>query len=124
MVWCVESSKRIIREPSMGPGFEGRPKVMKRARLSTQLLMAQIAVVAIVLSLLVPFFRVVGDRHHHRHARTATIGPDHLPCYAVPSVRTPFWPRYWRSLAGRPWRGRSFCRTDDRSSEACELAHP
>ena len=38
---------------------------------------------------------------------------------------SPFWPRYWRCLLGRPWRGRPVCDTDPtRLAEACEYAHP
>src|SRR4051812_26415564 len=81
-----------------------------------------ILVIALLLGAILPAIEVTRAQGYHVHA---WVDPDaklmRLPAGqaiepGMPSTimqvelrPSPFWPRYWRCLAGRPWRGQPLC---------------
>jgi len=100
--------------------------------------MFAVAAIAALLGTILPAVEVFRDWGYHVHAwvdpnaRLMNLPagqPIRLPMPAtikqVELRPSPFWPRYWRCLTGRPWRGRPLCDPDPtRVAEACEYAHP
>lgn len=109
---------------------------MRWPRPTTRRIMALVAVLAAGLGLVVPAAQVACDKDEHVHvwfddrpwpppgtwipappggARMALMQQD-------VRARPPFWPRYWRRLLGRPWRGQPVCPADPgRSGETCSF---
>jgi hypothetical protein len=87
--------------------------------------MSLISILGFAMGLLVPLLRVLCDNGYHNHLYLTVVGKENVSCFAMPAERSPIWPRYWRCLLGRSWKGQSFCwRKRDRLGEVCELAHP
>ena len=98
-----------------------------RRRWTTRTGMVGISILAVSMGVLVPAFRVAFENDRHFHVYLAMVEKDKYN-RVVPMgghESSPFWPRYWRCLLGRPWVGRSYCARDpDRLGEVCYLAHP
>lgn len=80
------------------------PIMMRQHPMTVQRLMFVAAVVALSIWLTVPAIRILCDAKGDHHVDW---------CAEVPSRKsfhvTPFWPRYWRLLWGRPWPGDYVC---------------
>src|SRR5262249_24258235 len=97
-----------------------------------------ILVIAVLLGAILPALEVVSVHGYHVHAWVdpnaklaelpagQPIGPVIPATIKQIELRpSPFWPRYWRCLTGRPWRGQPLCEPDaTRVAEVCEYAHP
>jgi hypothetical protein len=102
--------------------------------------MLMVLAIAMFLGATLPAIEVIRERDFDFHVHTwvnpngganlapgRPIRPDQMPVTLsqVEMRSTPFWPRYWRCLLGRPWRGQPFCDPDPtRLVEACEHAYP
>jgi hypothetical protein len=108
-----------------------------RPRFTVRRAMLVVLVVAWSFGVILPAIEVGRDRNRDFHVHTwfdphggvvvPPIPPDTLPMKlsGVEMRSTPFWPRYWRCLLGRPWRGQPLCDLDStRMAEACEHAYP
>ena len=108
-----------------------------RPRFTVRRAMLAVLAIAILLGATLPAIEVSRAPEFHVHAWVnpngrANIPPgqpirEHMPVTLsqVEMRSSPFWPRYWRGLLGRPWRGRPVCDLDPaRLAEACEYAHP
>jgi hypothetical protein len=95
---------------------------MIRRRFTTRRLMALILACAAALGLAIPAAEVYRAEESHVH-----IGVDPTQrCVAMWfGIEPPFWPRYLKRLAGRPWRGASACGFETGFEvEHCEFDHP
>jgi len=113
---------------------------MRCPRLSTRRIMVLVLVLAVGLGLGVPAGRVALDEADHPHSWPVPMAGIQVPGWAggmirsklawtvqvSTQVRTPFWPRYWRCLAGRPWRQVPACCEPGRGEpgEICSHEHP
>jgi hypothetical protein len=95
---------------------------MIRLRFTTRRLIALILAFAVVLGLAIPAVEVYRAKEYHVHIGVDPSGP------AVSNwggIEPPFWPRYLKRLAGRPWRGVGPCGFDTGLEvDHCEFAHP
>src|SRR5262245_53296854 len=94
-----------------------------RPRISIRQLMAIVLALAVILWLALPAVEVYRTKEYHVHQGIDMRGTPTLAAWG--GIEPPFWPRYLKRLAGRPWRRQPDCgfRTgyeDDR----CEFAHP
>lgn len=92
-------------------------------RISIRRLMAVVALVAVILALTIPAIEVYRAKENHVHT-----GVDSRQTPGLASgggIEPPFWPRYLRRLAGRPWRRQGPCGTvTGFDVDYCEFAHP
>jgi hypothetical protein len=109
-----------------------------RPKFTVRRAMLAILVIAVLLGAILPALEVVRAPGYHVHAWVdpnaklmalpagLPIGPRMPATIKQIELRpSPFWPRYWRCLTGRPWRGQPLCDPDPtRVAEACEYAHP
>jgi hypothetical protein len=101
-----------------------RGGIMRLPRVTVRGLMALVIAFGIVFHLGLTAYRVYSANEYHAH--TWINNQSGKPSFAVAAnQRPPFWPRYWRCLLGRPWKGLPLCpRVDGRLREACEFAQP
>ena len=115
---------------------------MRRPRLTIRRIMALVAVLAAGLGLGVPAARVAADRDDHHHQWQVwmdqaeldrrfngqypfrLLGEGYRGNVIHCGVRPPFWPRYRRCLAGRPWRRVPLCGAGaGHPGETCSSGH-
>jgi hypothetical protein len=95
-----------------------RPKVTIRA------LLVLILVIGGALGFGLPALEVSrrDESHAHTHIGKSRTGRWGL---VYDRVDAPFWPRYWRRLLGKPWKGQPLCRArPGHLEETCIFAHP
>ena len=109
-----------------------------RPKFTARRAMLAILVIAVLLGGILPAIEVIRVPGYHVHAWVdpnakltglpagQPIRPGTRSTINQVELRpSPFWPRYWRCLTGRPWRGQPLCAPDaTRVAEACEYAHP
>ncbi|WP_165246862.1 hypothetical protein [Paludisphaera soli] len=91
-------------------------------RFTTRRLMALILAFAAVLGLAIPAAEVYRTKEYHVHVGVDPKGPN---VASWGGIEPPFWPRYLKRLAGRPWRGVGPCGfATGFEVDHCEFAHP
>jgi hypothetical protein len=69
-------------------------------RISIRQLLAFVTVIAVILWLGIPAIEVYRYKEYHVHQGTGSTKGSVVAQGGIPA---PFWPRYWKRLAGRPW---------------------
>ena len=105
-----------------GEGLE--TYIMQRPRVTLRALMVVVLAIGIIFHLVLTAYRVHGVREYHLHTYVA-IHNGYPLMISDSGAKTPFWPRYWRCLLGRPWRRQALCGfTEGRLEELCQFSHP
>jgi hypothetical protein len=96
---------------------------LQMIRISIRRLMAIVLVFALILALAIPAVEVYQTKEPHVHMGIDMQGTPSLASWG--GIEPPFWPRYLRRLAGRPWRRHPDCgfRTGY-EADRCEFAYP
>jgi hypothetical protein len=111
-------------DPDAPFAFRGGETLFTRqwCKHSIRTLIAVVLVAGVVVWLSVSAYEVHSVKDVHVHTYVNTGEPPHLAGWNRPA---PFWPRYARSLLGRPWRRQPLCEaTPGAPEEMCEFAHP
>jgi hypothetical protein len=96
---------------------------MRRPQLTIRAALAITLLIGVVLGLGLPAIEVFCTEESHEHTYVGNNRGEWG--LVVEFVHAPFWPRYWRRLAGRAWRGQRLCQpSPGRLEEVCSLAHP
>jgi hypothetical protein len=86
--------------------------------------MILVAIVALLLWMGLLAREVHRENDYHFHVSVITVNDRPGIAWDDKAV-PPFWPRYWRRLLGRPWRGQPVCGTaEGHYAESCSFAHP
>lgn len=94
-----------------------------RPRISIRRLMAVVALAAAISALTVPAIEVYRAKEYHVHTGVDSRQTPSLASWG--GIEPPFWPRYLRRLAGRPWLGQGPCGfVTGFDVDYCEFAHP
>jgi hypothetical protein len=92
-------------------------------RISIRQVMALVSLVAVILALAIPAIEVYRSKESHVHTGVDTAGTPTLAGWG--GIQPPFWPRYLKRLAGRPWRRQPDCGFKTGfAADRCEFAHP
>ncbi len=86
----------------------GRPAL----RMTLGRWMVAVAALAVVLVLGVPAVRVHEDVASRHHIHSVSADP-YFSDWLVYHHETPYWPRYWSALTGRPWSDILPCQRGD-----------
>jgi hypothetical protein len=84
--------------------------------------MVLVFVIALVLGLAIPAVEVYRTKEPHVHTGIDTTGVPILAAWG--GIEPPFWPRYAKRLAGRPWRRQPCGFNTGFEADRCEFAHP
>ena len=94
-----------------------------RRRISIRSIMIIVFFIAVCLGLGIPAVEVYRTKEYHGHTGIDTRGTPTLAGWA--GIQPPFWPRYLKRLAGRPWKRQPDCGlVTGFIADRCELRHP
>jgi hypothetical protein len=91
---------------------------MKVPRFRIAWVMVFVFVIAVILWLGIPATEVYTCKEYHVHEGTGSSKDSAVAQAGIPA---PFWPRYWRRLAGHPWRKQPCDVRVGLPNERCEL---
>ena len=95
---------------------------MIRPRFTIRRTMALVLLCGLLLGFGLPAYEVYRTEEYHVHTG---VDASARSMVLHGGVQPPFWPRYWKYLTGRPWRGQGPCGTlVGYELERCEFAHP
>src|SRR4051812_5724557 len=77
-------------------------------QMSVRRMMAVVVALAILFHVSQTAYVVLPGTGRHLHT-SVVVEPSGCPGCAMFWVQSPFWPRFWRSLLGMPWRNRRLC---------------
>ena len=95
-----------------------------KPRLRTRTAMVLVLLSALLLGLGWPAWQIYREQDFHVHSAVDVRGT--TPTLTIDGGHvSPFWPRYWRRLVGRPYRQVPFCGpTPGFGAEVCEYSDP
>lgn len=93
-----------------------------RPRISIRHVMGIIFLIAVLLGLAIPAVEVYQANKYHTHLGVDTSDPPSLAGWG--GIQPPFWPRYLRRVAGRPWRNQPCGFKTGFECDRCEFAYP
>ena len=94
-----------------------------RPRISIRFITAFVLFIAVILALAIPAAEVYRDKEYHTHLGIDTRGTPTLAGWS--GIQSPFWPRYLKRLAGRPWKRQPDCGFKTGfAADRCEFAYP
>jgi hypothetical protein len=96
---------------------------MRLPRITIRSLMCVVIGVGVLLHVTLGTIRVNSVRTDHFHTWVQVQAGK--PLIIIRSLRSPYWPRYWRSLLGIPSEKLPLCHeVEGRLLDTCEYAHP
>jgi hypothetical protein len=96
---------------------------MRRPQLTIRAALVITLLIGAALGFGLPAIEVFCTKESHEHTYVGNNRGEWG--LVVEFVHAPFWPRYWRRLLGRAWRGQRLCQpSPDRLEEVCSLAQP
>ncbi|WP_435009255.1 hypothetical protein P12x_000507 [Tundrisphaera lichenicola] len=96
----------------------------RKRRTTIRTAMILILIVGLMLGLGWPAWQVYREKDYHVHTAVDVRGAG-ASLTIMGGMESPFWPRYWRRLLGRPYQGQPYCNpTPGFGAEICEYADP